>query len=484
MAVHTPGPHSADPNDRAGDASEDIFGQTHPLAPHAQAGPLSARGLKVRPFKTVTLGDFRILRKTGAGNMGAVYLAYQLSQSRHVALKILGKQLARRPDFVERFYREAALMDRINHPGIVACYGVGQEQGFHYFIMEYVDGIETAVLLSQLGGKFTLGDGLHIVLRCAEALAAAALHNVVHRDVKPQNILVTRQGEVKITDLGLAKPMESELSLTDSHTGMGTPSFIPPEQARNAKHADHRSDIYALGGVLYYFLTGELPFRRTDYFELIRAKEEGNYRPASQVNRSVPRRCDEILSQMIAPAPANRYPSYEPLIADLEKLGLANKRLSFNLHKEAGDKKIPVAVAPPRASLEILLIYDDLSYIPLVEEAIQASDVPTNLSVVEDGRAALALLRKVSKSGTLPRPHLLVLGLNEPTKSTLQVLAAIQGDADLRQTPLRGISTVPEAADLMRHMGLDNSLWVTGFDDLEPVEELIRSTYDARLAAL
>jgi serine/threonine-protein kinase len=227
-------------------------------------------------------------------------------------------------------------MDRLDHPNLVRFYGLGEEHGLPYLAMEYVDGLTLVRLLQRRKGRLSPGHALHIALRCADALDHALGHHIVHRDVKPANLMVTRKGTVKITDLGLAKPLDVDLSLTDSGICMGTPEYIAPEQAHNAKHADHRSDLYALGVVLYHFLTGRLPFQAEGAVELLLAKERGEYRAASEVNPQVPRRLDRVLARMLAVDPGRRYQDYGELIGDLDALGLASPHL------------VPPPQGPPR----------------------------------------------------------------------------------------------------------------------------------------
>ncbi len=460
------------PQPPAPGAGDHILDQTNePTA--ERSGPLSDHGIRPSSPKTVTLGDFRILRKVGAGSSGAVYLAFQQSHGRHVALKILGKNMARRPAFVERFALEAAVLEDLDHPGIVRSYGVGEEHGFYYFAMEFVDGVDVAALLRGMGGKLTLGDALLIVLRCAEALGHAHESGVIHRDVKPENILLSRKGVVKITDLGLAKLIDEDLELTKSRVGMGTPDYVAPEQARDSKRVTQACDIYGLGGVLYRFLTGAVPFAGGDIPAQIEAKERGEFVPASERNRSVPRACDRILARMLAPDPARRYPSCTALAQDLERLGLAGSGLSFDLSQLGGQTATPAA-APAGPPLEVLLIYDDLSYVPLAQRALQASAVASNLMVAEEGKEAEALMNKVGRVPGSPKPNLIIVGLTQPTPRSMQVLAAIAANPKLRRASLCAVSTSPEAADLLRGWGLEVSLWITGFDDLGPLEDVIR----------
>lgn len=298
-----------------------------PVANEAE-GPLSARGLNAQTVKAVTLGEYRVLMKIANGATGAVYLARQRERERPVALKVLSRALAADPTYLQRFYREAEVLSQLRHPGIVALQGVGENSGLHFLVLEYVDGLSTSALLERSGGPMQVSDAATIVSAVAKALCYAHSCGVVHRDIKPPHIMISRRGEVKLTDLGLAKPMAG-VSLTASGVGMGTPEYMPPEQARNAKHADERGDIYALGGVFYRLLTGHTPFQAENSVDLLLAKDKGRFPAASRVCHGVPRQVDAVLTGMLAKDPADRFPSCEELLGALEGLGLATKQLSF-----------------------------------------------------------------------------------------------------------------------------------------------------------
>jgi serine/threonine-protein kinase len=279
--------------------------------------------------KSQRVGDFEVKKKLGQGGMGVVYLAHQISLDRPVALKVLSKEMASKPAFVERFVREARAMAKINHPSVVNCYHVGEEKGLHYVAMELIDGKSMQDWLNQLG-KLTVPDAVLVTLVCAEALGHAHSLNMVHRDVKPDNILVTRKGVVKVSDLGLAKALDDEdQSMTQSGTGLGTPHYMPPEQARDAKHIDATCDIYALGVTLYHFVTGALPFSADSVVELILSKEKGNYKPARQHNKEVSDRLSLIIDKAMAKDKKARYQTFAEFIKDLESLGVAGESLSF-----------------------------------------------------------------------------------------------------------------------------------------------------------
>ncbi|MCA8994658.1 MAG: serine/threonine protein kinase [Planctomycetaceae bacterium] len=279
--------------------------------------------------KTVTLGDFELRKKLGQGGMGTVYLGHQISLDRTCAVKVLSKDMAAKPGFVERFVREARSMAKIVHPNVVTCYAVGEYKGHHYVAMELMDGKSMQDWIDELG-KLPVPDALLVTLVAADALHHAHELNMIHRDIKPDNLLVTKKGVVKVSDMGLAKAVDDvDMSLTQSGTGLGTPHYMPPEQARNAKHVDRRCDIYALGCTLYHFLTGQLPFAGDSLVELITNKEKGNFKSAHRINSEVPERLSLMVDKAMAHDPKHRYQTCADFAKDLESLGLASEVLSF-----------------------------------------------------------------------------------------------------------------------------------------------------------
>src|SRR5262249_14054848 len=236
------------------------------------------------------------------------HLAFDEKNDRQVALKVLSDQLAGNQGYVDRFYREAKSGALLNHSSIVRSFGSGQDPatGKHYLVLEFVDGVSAQALLEQFG-RLAVGDAVHIALDVARALEHAHSRNVIHRDIKPDNILITRAGVSKLSDLGLAKRTDEASHLTAARQGFGTPHYMPYEQAVNAKHADGRSDLYALGATLYHLITGEVPFKGDNHLEVIEKKESGVFTPASQLNPAVPRILDQILGRMMARHPRDRY---------------------------------------------------------------------------------------------------------------------------------------------------------------------------------
>jgi eukaryotic-like serine/threonine-protein kinase len=307
-----------------------------------------AEGDAKKPKKITQLGDFKLERKLGQGGMGTVYLATQTSLDRKVALKTLSPEFAKKPDFVKRFLREARSMARLQHPNVVQVYAADSVSGVNFAAIEFIDGKSMQNWMNELK-QLNIGDALHVVLVCADALKHAHDQNMIHRDIKPDNILVTSKGVVKVADFGLAKALDEDVSMTQSGTGLGTPLYMAPEQARNAKHVDKRSDIYALGSTLYYFVTGKLPFTGESTLELIVAKEKGTYTSARKVNPKVSERLDLIIGKMLLKDPKDRYGDCGDIIKDIGNLGLANPALSF-IASSGGTAVVNASVAAASAA--------------------------------------------------------------------------------------------------------------------------------------
>lgn len=226
-------------------------------APTNAGAPISVEELSSR------LPQLEIIELIGQGGMGAVYKAKQPSLGRIVAIKVLPPEFAKDPTFAERFAREVRTLGQLSHPNIVSVYDSGEVDGLHYFIMEYVDGLNLRQLMHA--GELAPSEALAIVPQICEALQYAHDSGVIHRDVKPENIMIDSNGRVKVADFGLAKLVQNtpeNVSLTMSQQVMGTWRYMAPEQIEKPDSVDHRSDIYALGVVLYELLTGNLPVGR------------------------------------------------------------------------------------------------------------------------------------------------------------------------------------------------------------------------------
>ena len=306
--------------------SDTTFSGQHESGTRPTSG-VDAYNLLKEGSQPITLGDFLISKKLGQGGMGAVFKAKQVSLDRDVALKVLARHLADDEKFVSRFQREARVMAKLDHGNIVRCYSVGKETELWFLAMEFVDGCSLQDLIDK-NGKFSVGDALYVTLRVADALNYAHELNLVHRDIKPDNVLITKKGVVKLADLGLAKPMNDDLSMTASGVGAGTPHYMAPEQMRSAKDVDGRADIYALGSMLYVMLTGKKPHDGETLVKLLEQKERGRFEPARKLNPNVPDKLDLMIDKMLAKSLTARYQTCAELMRDLDGLRIAHDYLS------------------------------------------------------------------------------------------------------------------------------------------------------------
>ena len=270
------------------------------------------------PLIGTQVGQYRIVERLGAGGMSTVYKAEHTGLRRLSALKILHEDLLQRSSrAVALFMREARSAAALSHPNIVAVHNVGEADGRHFIEMELVEGTDLRVRLGEQG-RLSIGEATRVVRETAEALAAAHACHIVHRDIKPGNILLDSENTAKVADFGLAKNVEDDMEITkDAKAVIGTAPYMSPEQC-DGKPLDHRSDIYSLGVSYFFLVTGELPFRSTSALSvMLKHKTEPVPDPRGIVP-GVPDVVCRIITRAMAKAPEDRYPSCEELIRDLD----------------------------------------------------------------------------------------------------------------------------------------------------------------------
>ena len=261
-----------------------------------------------------TIGGYRLLEKIGSGSMGSVYTAMQLSLDRVVAVKVLAPHLAHDPEYVERFLREARAVARLTHPNVISGIDAGEADGLRYFVMEYAAGHTVKALLER-GGALDPARVQKIGLQIARALRHAHEAGLVHRDVKPDNILVTKDGQAKLCDLGLAKDRPE-----GGGRSLGTPDYISPEQAEAITEVDIRADLYSLGATLYHMLTGRTPF--TGSAQLVMAKHLTEVpTPPSEIDAGIDPALEAVVTRLMEKDRDDRYQTPDDLIVALEGLG-------------------------------------------------------------------------------------------------------------------------------------------------------------------
>jgi len=310
--------------------------------------------------QTSRIPGYQILSTLGKGAMATVYKARQLSLNRIVAVKILPRKMNENQEFVERFYKEGQAAARLSHNNIVQAIDVGSSpDGLHYFVMEYVEGKTLYDVMAPKpqgdGKSFSEAEALDICIQIAEALAHAHLRGLIHRDVKPKNIILTPGGIAKLTDLGLARATDDkEAAESEAGKAYGTPYYISPEQIRGDVDIDFRADIYSLGATLYHLVTGRPPFEGDTPSAVMHKHLKQPLVPADHINVALSNGIAEIIDVAMAKRREERYASTEEMLEDLRAVHNSqppnHARRQFNLEDlkniEATGKTVDILPAP------------------------------------------------------------------------------------------------------------------------------------------
>ncbi|MGE0452314.1 MAG: protein kinase [Vicinamibacteria bacterium] len=286
-------------------------------------------------------GRYEILDKLGEGAMGVVYRARDAALGRVVALKMLSTEVGADREQRQRFLREAEAVGRLNHPNIVQVFDLGEREGHLYMAMELLEGEDLRALIDRQA-ELPLLERVSILESICQGLGYAHSKGVVHRDVKPANILVTREGRVKILDFGLARVAERQ-TITRRGVILGTPDYMSPEQAMG-KSVDPRSDMFSAGGVFFEFLTGQKPFKGKTLHSVLYQIISEEPEPLLTLNPDVPARLAAVVHRMLRKPPEKRYSCMEDVERDLALIGGALRR------SHSRSAVPPRALAPPTPS--------------------------------------------------------------------------------------------------------------------------------------
>jgi serine/threonine protein kinase len=341
--------------------------------------------------------DYRIVRLLGQGGMGAVYEGLDLTLHRRVAIKVLAESVNRDPDAVKRFQREARAVASISHPNIAQIYRVGTYGDLHYYAMEFVDGQSLEQMIaesSRVGGPRCFG----LMAQAVKGLKAAADQGIIHRDIKPGNLMVTTDGTVKIVDFGIAKMMDdSETFRTATGAIMGTPSYMSPEQCKG-QAVDFKSDMYSLGCAFFHVLTGRPPFDG-DTIYTIMSRQIGTPVPSiPSLVPNVPERFCNIIYTMMEKNPDNRYQSYEYLLSVLEaaREGRATGMTAMVVEGQLA----PEQLAADQRRLKRLYLLAGIAAVVLIALFAYLTRRPPEKDKTQD-KAGLEELRKGAPEGGL-----------------------------------------------------------------------------------
>ena len=274
----------------------------------------------IQPGQNVVLDNrYKVIEKIGVGGMADVYRGYDELLGRTVAIKILHANFASDEGFVGRFKREAQNAGRLSHPNIVNMYDVGYDQGYHYIVMEYVEG-QTLKEYIQERGKLSVDEAVKFAVAIAEGLEHAHAMGIVHCDIKPHNMLITKSGRLKVTDFGIARAMNSQNTMMYTNSVMGSAHYLSPEQA-SGKAIDGSTDIYSLGVVLYEMLTGRVPYEADTPIAVALKHVKDKLIPPTRYNPSIPPLLESVVMKALQKKPADRYRSVSEMIGDLRMSG-------------------------------------------------------------------------------------------------------------------------------------------------------------------
>ncbi len=281
---------------------------------------------------------YEIIQTIGEGGMANVYLAHDIILDRSVAIKVLRGDLAGDEKFVRRFQREALAASSLSHPNIVEMYDVGEDNGMYYIVMEYIKG-KTLKQLIKKRGALTLAECRDIMLQLTDGVDHAHASYIIHRDLKPQNIMIQDNGEIKITDFGIAMALNNT-QLTQTNSVMGSVHYLPPEQA-SGKGATVKSDIYSMGIMLFELLTGNLPFKGDNAVEIAFKQIKDDIPSVKEINPSIPQSVENIVLKATAKNPKNRYNNakemHDDLLTCLNEERLNEPRVGFKYPEHEGD---------------------------------------------------------------------------------------------------------------------------------------------------
>lgn len=284
------------------------------------------------------VGAYELLDKIGKGSMGTVYRARHCGTKELVAIKMVTEEVAANAVLIQRFDREAQATRALQHPNLIRVLDTGKSnEGLPYLVMEYVEGESLGQYLDRQG-PMPEAQAVALILQVGDALHLVHQSGFIHRDVKPDNILLSRQGQAKLGDFGLVKNVTSEASLTRSGKAMGTPNFMAPEQFEDAKRVDHRSDIYALAATFYTAVTGEMPFRGRSQLGILKKKLHNEFAAPSELAPSLSSAADRAIRKALDAQPERRQASVREFLQDLTGQDIGAGQGSLNL---------PVGLATP-----------------------------------------------------------------------------------------------------------------------------------------
>ncbi|QDT73134.1 protein kinase domain-containing protein [Lacipirellula limnantheis] len=376
---------------------------------------------------SLRIGNYDILDRLGAGGMGTVFKARHRRMKRIVALKVLAENLSENPLFVKRFQREVETIAALGHPNVVMAYDADEAEAGHFLVMEFVNGRDLAACLER-EGTFALSRAVDCILQAARGLAYAHAQAIVHRDVKPHNLLLDESGVIKVTDLGLARlnhgaaGAAAGADVTMAGGVIGTVDYMSPEQAIDSTTIDHRADIYSLGCTLHYLLTGGPPYRGATIMEILLKHRDGEIPRLRAARAESPPQLDDLFRRMLSKTPEERVQQMSDVVAELEAIaailpkdperGATRAMLELPSELNAAST-IDIATMPP-STLPIASKITPLTVLVVEPSRVQATIIKNFLQerslfvvgAVSSGKAAIEAVRSLRPQVVISAMHL------------------------------------------------------------------------------
>jgi serine/threonine protein kinase len=355
---------------------------------------------------SLRVGNYDLLDRLGAGGMGTVFKARHRRMKRVVALKVLATNLSSNPVFVKRFQREVETIASLGHPNVVMAYDADEAEAGHFLVMEFVNGRDLAACIER-EGAFSLSRAVNCILQAARGLAYAHSQDIIHRDIKPHNLLLDESGVVKVTDLGLARLNHGAdgpatgADVTMAGGVIGTADYMPPEQAIDSTTIDHRADIYSLGCTLHYLLTGRPPYAGPTIVSILLKHRDAPIPQLSQERTDVPPRLDDLLRRMLAKDPQERIQRMAEVVAELEAIASTLGPEQTTAHSPQLSLGSTIELAPGTIDSPAATT----SHLPDQTLVMDPSTTPLTVLIVEPSRVQASIIK-----GYLQEQSLLVAG--------------------------------------------------------------------------
>jgi serine/threonine-protein kinase len=385
-----------------------------------------SRAIVERRFSDLSVGNYDVLDLLGSGGMGTVFKARHRRMKRVVALKVLSLKVAEGTSFVQRFQREVETIAQLNHPNIVMAYDADEAEAGHFLVMEFVNGRDLTSEVDK-NGPMTIAEAVSCILQAARGLEYAHARGIIHRDIKPGNLLYDDAGLIKVADLGLARLTSAHEasgvnpSLTQAGGIVGTPDFMPPEQAIDSTTIDHRADIYSLGCTLFYLLTGRVPYKGNSLMALLLEHRDAPIPDLCAIRPGVPVEVGGIFWRMVAKRPAERYQSMTEVVAALEAV--------MEVARAAGTDRHLVQPEPQVAALQAGATVAADSWGKMASQAPTIAGAPrvpapTTRQGVSVADLVIVLVEPSRAQAAISRKYLQELGINKihPATSGKQAL--------------------------------------------------------------